>query len=152
MKALVLLIFTILVTGCSSVKKGPTFDGVSLGACPASPNCVSSLEEKAGKHYSEEINYKGTREDAKAAILEAVEMEKNSEVVVVEKDYIHVIFKSGFFKFIDDLELYFPEEKKIIHFRSAARSGYSDFGVNRKRVERIRKSFEAAEQNSASPK
>lgn len=149
MKVLVLLMFTVLVTGCSSVKKGPTFDGVSLGACPTSPNCVSSLEDQEGKHYSEEMSYSGTREEAKAAILEAVEGEKNFEVVVVEEDYIHVIFRSGFFKFIDDLEFYFPEERKVIHFRSAARSGYSDFGVNRKRLERIRERFEAGEQNTS---
>ncbi|GLI56226.1 hypothetical protein PM10SUCC1_17400 [Propionigenium maris DSM 9537] len=145
MKSLVLLMFVVLFTGCSSVKKGPTFDGVSLGACPASPNCVSSLEEREGKHYLEEIGYRGSREEAVADILEAVKMEKNYEIVTEREDYIHVIFRSGFFKFIDDLELYLPEDERGIHFRSAARSGYSDFGVNRKRVERIRERFEARE-------
>jgi uncharacterized protein (DUF1499 family) len=145
MKSLVLLMFVVLFTGCSSVKKGPTFDGVSLGACPASPNCVSSLEEREGKHYLEEIGYSGSREETRAAILEAVKGEKNYEVVTEREDYIHVIFRSGFFKFIDDLEFYLPEDEKVIHFRSAARSGYSDFGVNRKRVERIRERFEGVE-------
>lgn len=145
MKSLVLLMFVVVFTGCSSVKKGPTFDGISLGSCPSSPNCVSSLEEREGKHYLEEISYSGSREEAWADILEAVKLEKNYEVVTEREDYIHVIFRSGVFKFIDDLELYLPEDEKVIHFRSAARSGYSDFGVNRKRVERIRERFEGAE-------
>ncbi len=145
MKSLVLLMFVVLFTGCSSVKKGPTFDGVSLGACPASPNCVSSLEKREGKHYLEEITYSGSREQALASILEAVKGEKNYEVVTQRQDYVHIIFRSGFFKFIDDLELYLPEDEEVIHFRSAARSGYSDFGVNRKRMDRIRERFEAGE-------
>jgi uncharacterized protein (DUF1499 family) len=32
----------------------------------------------------------------------------------------------------------------VIQVRSASRVGYSDFGVNRRRVERIRKEFESA--------
>ncbi len=148
MKSLVLLMFVVVFTGCSSVKKGPTFDGVSLGACPTSPNCVSSLEDTEGKHYLEEISYTGSREEAIAAILEAVKNEKNYEIVAQREDYIHVIFRSGVFKFIDDLELYLPEDEGVIHFRSAARSGYSDFGVNRKRVERIRKEFQTIEKRN----
>ena len=34
----------------------------------------------------------------------------------------------------------FPDEPEI-HLRSASRKGYSDFGVKRRRVERIRKLF-----------
>lgn len=141
MKVIMLSLFVLLATGCSSAKRGPTFDGVNLGSCPTSPNCVSSLEDMEGKHYSEEIGYTGSREEARSAILEIIEGEKNSQVVLAEENYIHAIFKSGFFKFIDDLELYFPEDKKVIHFRSAARSGYSDFGVNRKRIEKIKEKF-----------
>lgn len=46
------------------------------------------------------------------------------------------------FRFVDDVEFYFPEttsKEIIIHVRSASRIGYSDFGVNRKRIEDIRK-------------
>jgi uncharacterized protein (DUF1499 family) len=40
------------------------------------------------------------------------------------------------------VEFYFPKEK-VIHVRSASRLGYFDLGVNRKRVEQIRKLFAA---------
>ncbi|MGD9241474.1 MAG: DUF1499 domain-containing protein, partial [Desulfobacterales bacterium] len=37
---------------------------------------------------------------------------------------------------------YFPSEETIIHVRSASRTGYYDFGANRRRVERLRSAFE----------
>jgi uncharacterized protein (DUF1499 family) len=36
------------------------------------------------------------------------------------------------------VEFWFDEGAKVIHIRSAARFGYSDLGVNRKRVDDIR--------------
>lgn len=141
MKILLICIMVTMLGACSSAtKKGPTYDGSELGACPNSPNCISSLAED-DKHYLEAIEYDITKEQAKEIILEIVKEEKNSEVLKIEDDYIHVIFKSGVFKFIDDLEFVFLEDKNTINFRSAARSGYSDFGVNRKRLERIKKEF-----------
>jgi len=44
--------------------------------------------------------------------------------------------------FVDDLEFYFSKEN-VIQVRSASRLGYSDFGVNRKRVEKLRELFAA---------
>ncbi len=35
-------------------------------------------------------------------------------------------------------QFYVPPNAKIIHVRSASRLGYSDLGVNRKRIEAIR--------------
>lgn len=48
---------------------------------------------------------------------------------------------SFLFRFRDDLECYFDAEEKSIHLRSASRLGYYDFGVNRRRVDDIRKRF-----------
>jgi uncharacterized protein (DUF1499 family) len=39
---------------------------------------------------------------------------------------------------VDDVEFRFDEATHTIHFRSAARSGHYDFGVNRKRMEDLR--------------
>ena len=44
-------------------------------------------------------------------------------------------------RYVDDVEFYINEKNKIIHFRSASRIGYSDLGVNRKRMEEIVKMF-----------
>ncbi len=45
-------------------------------------------------------------------------------------------------RFVDDVELYC--DGKVIRVRSSSRLGYSDLGVNRKRVEAIRKAFGTA--------
>jgi uncharacterized protein (DUF1499 family) len=42
------------------------------------------------------------------------------------------------FGFVDDLELHLRPQENAIAVRSAARLGYSDFGVNRRRVENLR--------------
>ena len=56
-----------------------------------------------------------------------------------DETYLHVEFTSRIFRFVDDVEFVFEDETKTIHFRSASRTGYSDFGVNRNRMEEIRR-------------
>ncbi|MEZ5467356.1 MAG: DUF1499 domain-containing protein [Lysobacterales bacterium] len=46
-------------------------------------------------------------------------------------------------RFIDDIELRFDDAAGQIQVRSGSRVGYSDLGVNRKRVEALRKAWPA---------
>ena len=59
---------------------------------------------------------------------------------IVEKTdtYLHAAFKSRVFRFVDDLELLLDPATGIVAVRSASRTGYSDLGVNRRRVEALR--------------
>jgi uncharacterized protein (DUF1499 family) len=60
---------------------------------------------------------------------------------VNEENYIHAEFTSLVFRFVDDVEFLFSQERDgevSIDIRSASRVGHSDFGVNRKRMEDIR--------------
>jgi len=52
-------------------------------------------------------------------------------------DYISATYMSRVFKFIDDVEVR-AATSKTCHIRSASRVGFSDRGVNRRRVEAIR--------------
>lgn len=108
-----------------------------LSSCPSSPNCVVS-QGADPDHYIEPITYQGDRDSAKAALLKVLAVVPRTEVVEQTDNYIHSESKSRIFKFIDDSEFYFPTEQKIIHIRSAARTGESDLGVNRRRLEQIR--------------
>jgi uncharacterized protein (DUF1499 family) len=67
-----------------------------------------------------------------------------NRVTVVEerKDYLHAEIRSLIFRFVDDIEFSLAADAGLINVRSASRMGYSDFGVNRKRVERIRAAFD----------
>jgi len=58
-------------------------------------------------------------------------------------DAVRVEFRTRIFRFVDDAQFVFDDKAKTIHFRSASRIGSSDMGVNRRRMEEIRKAFEA---------
>jgi len=52
--------------------------------------------------------------------------------------------------FVDDVEFFFPDTA-VIHMRSASRVGYSDFGANRKRLEKIRQRFQMRRAKDGQP-
>lgn len=111
--------------------------------CPETPNCVNS-QAADEKHYIQPIHDTGTRQGAKSRLLQILESEKQTKILTAQENYIRVEFTSALFRFVDDVEFYFPAEqvdKKVIHVRSASRVGYSDLGVNRKRIEQIRTKF-----------
>lgn len=67
--------------------------------------------------------------------------EKRITLVTETAGYIHAEARSLVFRFVDDIEFLLDPAQSLIQVRSAARTGYSDFGVNRKRLERIRRNF-----------
>ncbi|PKN77140.1 MAG: DUF1499 domain-containing protein [Deltaproteobacteria bacterium HGW-Deltaproteobacteria-10] len=111
-----------------------------LKTCPKSPNCVSSQSEDSG-HAIAPIGYSGNRAGAVARMKKVLDSMKRTKIVAEKDDYLHAEATSLIFRFVDDVEFYFPADELIIHVRSASRTGYSDLGVNRKRVEEIRKRF-----------
>jgi uncharacterized protein (DUF1499 family) len=76
--------------------------------------------------------------DAKEALKQAVSSMTRAELVREEPTYLHYEFTSLLLRYVDDVEFLFDDETKTVHFRSASRTGYSDLGVNRRRMEAIR--------------
>lgn len=109
-----------------------------LKPCPQSPNCVSSLAED-DRHYIKPIRYEGEGAEVRHEILNVLNSLRGVRVTRSDDSYVHAEFSSSIFKFIDDVEFYFDSEKKLVQVRSASRVGYYDFGVNRRRIESIRK-------------
>ncbi len=109
--------------------------------CPDSPNCVSSMAEDKS-HFIEPLKYEGmSGEDAFQRILTILEAEPRCRVITAEEDspaYIHAEYRSRIFRFVDDVEFLLVPKDQLIHVKSASRLGYSDMGVNRKRVEHLR--------------
>ena len=66
---------------------------------------------------------------------------KGCTITKDEPAHIHAEFRSAFFRFVDDVTFIFDDDARLIHFRSASRTGYYDFGVNRKRMEKISKMY-----------
>ena len=138
------LVALCMLLACCSGTRSSTLgarDG-RLGPCPHSPNCVSTREQSE-QHRIEPIRYAGTTEQARRDLLRVIVSMPRARVVADDGTYLHVEFTSRIFRFVDDVEFVFDETERLIHFRSASRVGYSDLGVNRKRMEEIRKRFEA---------
>jgi uncharacterized protein (DUF1499 family) len=128
----------IILVGCAksrSIAQG--VNGGRLAPCPDSPNCVSSQSTNK-KQRVEPIPFKGTSAEALAKLRNVIQSMKRAKIVKEEDDYLHAEFRSALFGFVDDVEFLVEAETNVIHVRSASRTGYSDFGVNRKRVETIR--------------
>jgi uncharacterized protein (DUF1499 family) len=109
-----------------------------LRPCPNRPNCVSS--DSGTTHPIAPISFQGTPEDAWQEIRTVI-AELGGKIIHSEPAYLWSTFTSTLFGFVDDVELRMEPEEKLIHIRSGARVGYFDFGVNRKRVGKIRNLF-----------
>jgi uncharacterized protein (DUF1499 family) len=134
-----LVMMAVIFAGCAGRTPKLGLDGGRMTACPDTPNCVNS-QAADDRHFIAPISYSCTREEARNRLLRTIEAASRARVVTSEAEYVRVEYTSLVFRFVDDVEFYFPEEP-IIHVRSASRMGYSDMGVNRRRIERIRELF-----------
>ena len=112
-----------------------------LSACPNKPNCVCSEPDNAGRHAVNPVPLEAISGfDEKKRTLDFVVplIEKlGGHVTVKQRSYIAAEFESRFMGFVDDLELRLDMENGQLQLRSSSRVGYSDMGVNRKRVEAL---------------
>ena len=108
-----------------------------LVPCPSTPNCVSS-DDPDGVHFIAAIHLSVPASDAWRRLRSAIESYPRTEIVRATDDYIHAECRSAIFGFVDDVEFHLRPSQGIIAVRSASRLGYSDFGVNRKRIETLR--------------
>lgn len=132
---------SVLMVGCSGAR--PAGLGVKegkLAGCPNSPNCVST-QSSDEEHRIDSIPYTSSLDEARDRVEKIVRGMPRTRVVSLERDYMHVEYTSRILRFVDDVEFWFDDSNKVIHFRSASRVGYSDLGVNRKRMEQIRARF-----------
>jgi len=110
----------------------------------STPNCVSSQADAADtEHYIAPIAFKGDAGAAMAAVRGAVEGMRDATIIRQEGSYLYAEFRTKLMRFVDDVEFLFDAKSGLIHVRSASRLGRRDFGVNRARVEALRKRIEA---------
>ncbi|MCX7089742.1 MAG: DUF1499 domain-containing protein [Methylococcales bacterium] len=117
----------------------------SLPACPNSPNCVSSQANiNDAEHFIAPFKLTVASEQAWAALQNAL-LQQSRTIITTKTDVtLHAEVTSLIFRFVDDVEAILDEEAKLIHIRSASKTGHSDFGVNRKRVEALRQALQQA--------
>lgn len=105
-------------------------------ACKPTPNCVSSQADPSdGEHYIAPIAYSGSM----AELRNAVQSMPRASVISEEGHYLYAEYRSALMGFVDDVELLLDEKARLVHVRSASRLGRRDFGVNRERIEELRR-------------
>jgi len=109
-----------------------------LAPCPRSPNCVCSDAPDAS-HRIEPFRLTGDAAAGWARIRKTLERQPRTRLISATDRYLHAEVRSRIFRFVDDLELLLSPDDGTVAVRSASRLGHSDFGVNRKRVERLRR-------------
>jgi len=137
----VLFIANMLFFSCSG--KRPSNIGVSdagIAPCQSSPNCVSSNAHD-NTHQVAPLQIAVTPAEAWQAVRKIISETPRTRIARETADYLHAECRSTMFGFVDDLELHLRPTEGIIAVRSASRLGYSDFSVNRRRIERLRASL-----------
>jgi uncharacterized protein (DUF1499 family) len=90
------------------------------------------------------ITTQGTGEREWQALQAAIRRDPQAQLVTVEDHYLHAEFTSLIFRFVDDVEFLHDPASSQIHVRSASRIGHSDLGVNRARIEKLRRGIASA--------
>jgi len=136
------LLLTIILWGCSgSPTERQNSESSGFLDCPDTPNCVSSLAKNL-KYRVEPFKLKNDPKTSWDIVKKTVELLPRTKVVSADNNDIHAECKSLIFRFVDDLTLHLTPSNGIIHIRSASRIGYSDLGVNRRRIENLRKKLQ----------
>jgi uncharacterized protein (DUF1499 family) len=145
----VVAVIAFLVMGKISAKgQAPGLVDGRLSRCPNKPNCVCSENREAAGHYIQALELsEQSAKNGKARIV-AIITESGGVITSEQADYIAATFTSPLFGFVDDLEIRVDIDAGLIHFRSASRVGYGDFGANRKRVELIQLRFKQSYTNN----
>jgi uncharacterized protein (DUF1499 family) len=111
------------------------------------PNSVSSQADAYPDHpqrdYArvEPLRYSGDGADAMKRLAGVLRGMDRMEVLKEEPGYLYAQQRTALMKYTDDVEFALDANAGVIHVRSASRLGRKDFGVNRARIEAIRKRF-----------
>jgi uncharacterized protein (DUF1499 family) len=114
-----------------------------LASCPDKPNCVSSQAAAADQRIAP-FAYSGDPRAALDRLAGVVAAAPGATVVTRKDDYLYATFTTPLMGFVDDVEFVVAPAHAVIEVRSASRLGYSDLGVNRKRIESLRAAFAQA--------
>ncbi|CEO40040.1 conserved exported hypothetical protein. In SS9 and 3TCK? [Photobacterium kishitanii] len=123
-----------LITGCADPQSTPWQRQIDT-PCDNKSHCVSTIEQREKfKLAPFMLTPKGIQ--SWAEIIALAQTLPGAKLVEHDDRYFHIEVRSAVFGFIDDFEV--KQQAQQLHVRSISRSGYSDFGVNRKRAQQFR--------------
>ena len=106
------------------------------------PNFVCSLHGTSKFHYIQPLPC-GDIPAATFARLRDL-LYRSPRIVILEATdmYLHAVCRARIFRFPDDLKCLLCTQERVIHISSASRYGIYDFGINRARIERLRRQLQ----------
>ena len=113
-----------------------------LAPCGNRPNCVSSHADAEARQRVEPFVVSGDAALAFARLKNLLAGMSRTAIVTATDDYLHAVCRTRI-GFADDFECRLCLIDSVIHVRSASRLGYYDFGVNRARVELLRRQLQS---------
>jgi len=112
-----------------------------LTKCPDKPNCICTEFVADATHYVDPIGFSQSNAADILSNLKNSVREMGGSIQAETGNYLAATFSSSIFRFVDDLEIRIDTDQDMIHMRSASRVGRSDRGVNKKRIEQLKKLF-----------
>ena len=110
----------------------------TLAPCPDKPNCVCSEYKDDIQHFIAPLTISSKKLPRAVEYIKISIKTLGGEIQAENNVYLAATFSSSFFGFIDDVEFRIDTQNQLVHIRSAARLGHSDFGVNKKRVKALK--------------
>lgn len=107
--------------------------------CPSRPCCVSS-EATDARHAIDGFRMPAGVE--LEALVRWLETGAGARLEQLAGSSARLHFRTRWLRFVDDLEL--EAHGQVVAVRSCSRVGYWDFGLNRRRLERVRAGLQAA--------
>jgi uncharacterized protein (DUF1499 family) len=140
----VLLLACVLLTALSCTARPPKAGLLAgrLRPCPDKPNCICS-EDRQADAWVEPLTFQGPPTRAWGRLKAALQ-EMGGTIQRQSDAYIWATFSTKVFRFVDDVEFRMVAEENTIHVRSASRVGYSDLGLNKRRMEKLRSKLHEA--------
>lgn len=118
-------------------------DGKLSGPKHTPNSVVSEGVDTSSPAYVAPIVFNGDPKAAMARLGTVMQSLDRVTVIKAEESYLYAECRSKTMRFVDDFEARVDAAAGVIHVRSASRLGHGDRGVNRARVEMIRRKFSA---------
>ncbi len=109
--------------------------------CRYRSNCVST-EDIVNPRPEAPFAVRGDPEAALERLARIIAAQPRARVIARRPGYLRAEFRSRLFQFVDDLEARVDAGAGALQVRSGSRVGRGDHGVNRARVQALRRLFE----------
>ncbi len=113
----------------------------TLRRCPRRLCCVCSQSNTGQYHQIAPLAVHGDPAAAFCQLQTRIIAMPRTKLVTATDTYLHAVCRT-LLGFVDDLECCLCASERLIHVRSASRFGFYDIGVNRRRVETLRRQLQ----------